>query len=1008
MKNIILLKIPYGVFIYLFVCFFGISSINGQNYPPQEQLPNVNYQNYQTPSTSMPDYLEAFTEDMSNSTIKRIGDINTFGTTSNRIRHNYAKDQTWNSDETLIKLAGYPAAILDAETYEFLYWSNIPGYGRWSNTQPNIIYGASGNSFVSHNVSTNQRTTLRVFSEYNSVDFGYGEGNQSNDDRYVGLIGVNGSTRTAFVYDIQNNTITGSKVLPSGDLDWFSVSQSGDYAVLCWRPDGSGINQGLKSYDINLQNERHLIDTTPHGDLGYDAYGNEVFVGYGDQAQWDEQYSLYMVRLDGGGVTNLFPYVNGRGIWGGHISCRNTDRPGWAYVSEQCCSNNPVAPREIFAIKLDDSGIIERYAKHHSAPSGYYHESQLVPNRDGTKIIFASNWSDPSVMNQNSPPAFVLEYPQTNVGLTVNAGNDRQICAGTSTTLNATGTGGTNYSWSNGETGQSITVSPNTTETYTVTLTDNDGNSVTDDVTVHVNPIPTANAGLDVTINEGESIVLTASGGSSFEWNTGEMSQSITVNPSTTTTYNVRVTQNGCTSEPDEVIVTVIPIPIVADAGEDVTICNGENTILTASGGSNYVWSTGETSQSITVNPQSTTTYSVTVSEGSVSDTDSVTVTVNPIPTAYAGNDVSINEGESTTLTASGGSNFEWSTGETTQSITVNPTDTTTYSVIVTENGCTSLSDNVTVTVIPNTTVVVADAGDDVTICQYDEVTLTASGGSSFEWSTGEITQSITVSPLNTTTYFVTVSEGNVSDTDSVTVTVNPLAVAYAGEDETIEIGETVTLTAEGGNSFLWSNGATTQQITVNPTETADYSVTVFIGQCSDTDTVRVNVLQPLQVSAGEDTEICVGESITLTANGGSNYIWSTGETSQSITVNPETTTEYSVEVSTGNQSASASVLVTVNNCEVEQDEDEPLNSEISVYPIPAQSEINLKVTGYLAATQLKIYDIQGRQLYNQDIENAATEIMRKTINVSHLPRGIFVLTIDKNGETFSKRILLN
>ncbi|PNQ73034.1 hypothetical protein C1T31_08550 [Hanstruepera neustonica] len=894
-------------------CFFcGILSMNGQNYPTQDQLPDVQYQNYQPPTESMPEYLEAFTEGLSGSIIRRIGDRNVFGTSSNRIRHNYSKDQTWNSDETLIKLSGHPAAILDAETYEFLYWANIPGYGRWSNTQPNIMYGASNNNFQSFDVTTNQRTTLRTFTEYSNVDFGYGEGNQSNDDRYVGLIGQNGSTKTVFVYDIQNDVVTGSMVIPSGDLDWFSVSQSGEYAVLCWRTDGSGPNQGLKSYDINMQNERHLADTTPHGDLGYDTYGNEVFVGYGDQAQWDAGYSMYMVRLDGGGMTNLFPYINGRGIWGGHVSCRNLDRPGWAYVSEQCCSSNPVAPREIFAIKLDNSGIIERYAKHHSAPTGYLHETQVVPNRNGTKMIFASNWNDPTQTNQTSAPAFVLEYPQGNVGMTVNAGNDITICEGESTNLTAFGTGGNDFSWNTGENSQNIEVSPSETTTYTVTLSDNEGNSVTDSVTVTVNPLPVANAGNDVTINEGDSVTLAATGGSNYSWSTNETTQEITVSPTVTTTYTVTVIQNGCMSE-DTVTVTVIPTPIEADAGQDVIICENDTVVLTASGGSNYAWSNGETTQSITVSPSETTTYSVTVSEGDVSDSDSVTVTVKPIPVANAGNDVTITAGESTTLTATGGDTYQWNTGATTPSITVNPSETTTYSVVVTSNGCTS-SDTVEVTVEPNVTVT-ANAGQDVSICENDSTTLTASGGSSYQWSTGATTQSITVSPNSTTTYTVTVSEGEVSDSDSVTVTVNPIPVANAGNDITITAGESTTLTATGGDTYQWNTGATTPSITVNPSETTTYSVVVSSNGCTSSDTVEVTVEPNVTVTAnaGQDVSICENESTTLTASGGSSYQWSTGATTQSITVSPNSTTTYTVTVSEGEVSDSDSVTVTVN-----------------------------------------------------------------------------------------------
>ena len=147
--------------------------------------------------------------------------------------------------------------------------------------------------------------------------------------------------------------VTGIKDIgTTGDLDWFSVSQLGGYAVAQWRPNGTGPKEGIKAFDIDMTNERHIYHTTQHGDLGVDAYGNEVIVEYGNQSEWDEDHSLYMARLDGGGMTFLFPYVNNRGIWGGHISTRNLDRPGWAYISEQCCSSNPVAPREMFAIKL--------------------------------------------------------------------------------------------------------------------------------------------------------------------------------------------------------------------------------------------------------------------------------------------------------------------------------------------------------------------------------------------------------------------------------------------------------------------------------------------------------------------------------------------------------------------------------------------------------------------------------------------------------------------------------
>lgn len=132
---------------------------------------------------------------------------------------------------------------------------------------------------------------------------------------------------------------------------------------------------------------------------------------------------------------------------------------------------------------------------------------------------------------------------------------------------------------------------------------------------------------------------------------------------------------------------------VVANAGPDVDLCEGDSTVLTATGGTSYVWNTGETTASITVSPNVTTTYTVTVSDGTGTATDSVTVTVNALPIANAGADVTIDQGNATTLTATGGGTYLWSTGATTASITVSPTSTTIYTVTVSQNGCSTVDD---------------------------------------------------------------------------------------------------------------------------------------------------------------------------------------------------------------------------------------------------------------------------------------------------------------------------
>lgn len=392
---------------------------------PQEidMTQGFSWPSYSPPSLNaglLPDYLQVFSDILTGYPVRRIGDAATFSVSDgdSKIRHHYPKTQPWNSDGTKIMLQGYPMAILDGSSYEFLGFVDNPGNGHWANTNPNIIYGTYLNDLATvdvSDVSNDQYQVIRTFQGYNEVSFGHGEGNISNDDRYIGLIGDDGSQTTLIVYDIPNDTIVGSKIVPAGDLDWFSVSPQGNYAVAMWRDDGSGTTEGIKVYDIDMSNERHIGDNTAHADIGIDVNGKEVIIQYGSTEQWSLNYSLQMIRLEDGAQFNLFPYINGEGIWGGHISTRNTDRPGWAYVSENCCAHETKpAANEVFAIKLDPSnpGIIQRFGKHQSKPTNYGNEAMAVPNRDGTKIIFASNFYDSTVSNWTYAPSFVLEVPQ--------------------------------------------------------------------------------------------------------------------------------------------------------------------------------------------------------------------------------------------------------------------------------------------------------------------------------------------------------------------------------------------------------------------------------------------------------------------------------------------------------------------------------------------------------------------------------------------------------------------
>ena len=497
--------------------------------------------------------------------------------------------------------------------------------------------------------------------------------------------------------------------------------------------------------------------------------------------------------------------------------------------------------------------------------------------------------------------------------LTGSAGPDINICNGENTILTASG--GTSYLWSTGETTSSISVSPTITTTYTVTVSDDQGNSDSDDVTVTVDEMPDVSITQnDFTICAGEEVTLTATGQGNFLWSTGETASSITVNPTETTTYTITASNSCASDATDQITITVNETPTLT-IENSIFICVGESADLVATSNGSISWSTGETGLTITVNPTQTTTYSVTSAIGDCSVTEEVEVIVGQAPqVSIAQNDFTICAGEEVTLTATGQGNFLWSTGETASSITVNPTETTTYTITASNSCASDATDQITITVNETPTLTIENS---IFICVGESADLVATSNGSISWSTGETGLTITVNPTQTTTYSVTSAIGDCSVTEEVEVIVGQAPqVSIAQNDLTICAGEGVTLTATGQGNFLWNTGETTSNITVNPTETTTYTITASNSCASDvTDsiTITVNAIPVLTTSGNVTIEN--GSSTVLTASGEGDFLWSTGETSPSITVNPETTTSYSVTLTTFEGcSVEDNLFVTVTN----------------------------------------------------------------------------------------------
>lgn len=504
--------------------------------------------------------------------------------------------------------------------------------------------------------------------------------------------------------------------------------------------------------------------------------------------------------------------------------------------------------------------------------------------------------------------------------ITVGASATSQtVCAGTTTTITATGA--TTYNWMPGnQTGSSIIVSPATSTTYTIIGTD--GTNCADTITflVDVNPTPTVGVvASPPSICQGDSVQIGAAGADTYLWLPGNQTTAvITDYPSATTTYTIIGTDSlGC-SDTTTVTVTVNSTPSITASASTDTSCTGAAVTLNGSGATTFNWMPGSlTGSSVTVNPTTNTTYTVIGLNGVCADTATVDVAVMPGPTVSvtSGNDT-VCQGSPSTLTASGAVSYVWSSGGTNASETVTPTTTTTYTVTGTDaNGCTSTS---THQVVVNVPAAINITGTN-TICTGSTTTLTANGGVSYVWSTAATSNSITVNPTSSQTYSVVGTDAN-GCTNSTTFSVTVVAPPTAGVsgNNTSCAGSPVTLTATGGGTYAWSSGGTTATEVVTPSSTTTYTVVVSNGTCTDTATITVNVSSGPVVNAGTDTTINFGGSADLSANGGGTYSWTPtndldNPSSATPVATPTVTTTYTVMVTDTNGCVSYdTVTVTV------------------------------------------------------------------------------------------------
>lgn len=483
---------------------------------------------------------------------------------------------------------------------------------------------------------------------------------------------------------------------------------------------------------------------------------------------------------------------------------------------------------------------------------------------------------------------------QPTQGLAIN------LCTGNPgfVTLNATATGtsaASAYTWS---TGANTPISAVVTGgMYTVTISATGAplacilNYV---VTSHANPIPDLSTSDSIFCTGNQGVLRAPSGYVSYIW-TGSTSSDDSLAITTAGQYFVTVTDvNTCVGE-DSVSAFVNLVPVV-NLGIGSSVCVGDSVVLSAGSGlDDYLWSTGDTNQTLVI--ETSGNYSVTVTDSnSCSGSDSYLLSNFTVPTVYIGADDTLCGGFTKILDAGAGFlKYQWSNGGAVQTATYGTTGDHWVSV-EDANGCVA-SDTMHLEIKPAP---VLNLGVDDTICASQGYNLNAGnpGNSiaSYIWSTGSTNQTISIVADPTlgadisVDYVVTITDANgCLSADTLNLTTYTLPIPDLGSDTSFCQGSLFSMILNPGMfpSYAWSNGSTNATINIGATPNT-YSVTVADARgCVNDDLITVIRNGLPNPNLGPDVSYCQASSFTKILNSGSftSYLWNDGSSGQILGV---------------------------------------------------------------------------------------------------------------------------
>jgi len=557
------------------------------------------------------------------------------------------------------------------------------------------------------------------------------------------------------------------------------------------------------------------------------------------------------------------------------------------------------------------------------------------------------------------------------------------VCGASNGSITVNGTGTGNISWSGAASGSATGI----TLPYVITNLSAGAYSIIFTASCPsvplsvslVDPAAPSAPVVTVTNNCGNTVLSTT--GTGLLWSTGATSTSITV--TTAGTYTVTQTVGGCTSSAGLGVAAPIAIP----SAPVVTVTNNcGNSVLSATG-SGLLWSSGETTASVTVTTAGTYTVTQTVS-GCVSSAGSGIAAPLSVPSAPI---VSVTNNCGNSVLSATGSNLVWSTGATTSSITV--TSAGTYSVTQTAGSCVSAAGSgiaaplvvptITLGTLVNPTICGASNGS---------ITINGTGSGDISWtgsatgSASGITLPYVINGLTAGGYSVLFTAACPSNSLSASL-VDPSAPSAPVVTVTDNCGNSV-LTASGSGSFLWSNGATTSSITVSVAGT--YTVTQTVGGC--TSATGSGIANPAPGPAAPVVTVVnnCGNSI-LTASGTGPYLWSTGETTGTIIVSLSGT--YTVTETIGGCTSAAGTGIAAPNAI-------PATPLITVLDKCGTSDLLTSATGSLMwstseTTSLITVTMPGTYFVSQTVNGCTSAVGSAVANPNTVPTVTFAPLAD-------------